>query len=234
MRLTSLIPSRKAPLLPFHSDQHVLPTVSFMTPGSRDSSDGNDDDDDEFDDEDDDEMNVTLYDHATQRSIECSYKDTVEIDDVTYYLCYPESDVVFFATYNERQELVAIEDQKMIDDIFPTAYAVLAEEDITLINSAYVLTIEEMLDGDDEDSEDDDEEDEGEEGEPCTQWDQVNVLAQFKHEGNSVLAVKPLDVTLLIAKDTEDGIAVLSQEELKRVTPALEEFFEQFKIPPKE
>lgn len=114
----------------------------------------------------------------------------------------------------ESDALVAVEDPAQIDALFPAAERVLAEEDIVLRNSAFVLTADDMgeIDEDEEDEEETgDEEDE-----------EVEIMAQFDHEGDTFLVVKPMFPVLLIAQEKGEDYDVLQGEELERISKVMD------------
>jgi len=105
---------------------------------------------------------VLLKDAKLGRTIECFVDREIEVDGKQYATLMPADTPVIMAGYKEvngSKNLVPVLDDKAIDELFPTAFAVLSEMDLTLSRSAVVLTVEEVDDVSMSDSEDDDEDD---------------------------------------------------------------------------
>jgi Protein of unknown function (DUF3727) len=213
-----------------------------------DSSGGNgggDDDDDDFEfdpnsDENDEYERVELSDPNTGRTLSCVVENSVAIDDVTYYVCCPEDDVVTFASERGEDGLVEIQDEEIADDMFASAAAVMSEDHIVLKRTAFLITADdsdaEIMDGEDEDDDedygDDDDDVEGEESDEFgagedddgVESESVVVIGEFCHAGQDYLVVKPEGPILLVARDAPNGkgLVVPDNEELDRVTPLIE------------
>eukprot|EP00286_Rhodomonas_abbreviata_P023212 CAMPEP_0181300118 /NCGR_PEP_ID=MMETSP1101-20121128/6716_1 /TAXON_ID=46948 /ORGANISM="Rhodomonas abbreviata, Strain Caron Lab Isolate" /LENGTH=435 /DNA_ID=CAMNT_0023405327 /DNA_START=292 /DNA_END=1599 /DNA_ORIENTATION=+ len=103
---------------------------------------------------------VLLRDEKLDRVIECFVEREMEVDGKKYATLLPVDTPVILAGYaevNGTNQLVPVLEDSAIDELFPTASAVLAEMDLSLSRSAVVLTVE----GRDDslgDSEEDDEE----------------------------------------------------------------------------
>ncbi|MBA3923686.1 MAG: DUF3727 domain-containing protein [Nostocaceae cyanobacterium] len=168
---------------------------------------------------------VTLTDE-TGRSLDCYIEHSLSVEDQDYVLLLPvDSPVEIFAweTEDDEEEAILVEDEAVIDEIFGTAQAVLAEQNLILKRTAYALTV-----GGDlppvEESElftlDIEEEDGEEEYEP----EQLQLLASFYHEDQEYAIYTPLDPLLFFARMSAAGKPqLLSPEEFKEMQPFLEE-----------
>ena len=89
---------------------------------------------------------VTLND-ASGRSLDCYIENTVESEGSEYFLLQPvDLPIVILAWDDDAQdedipETEMVEDPEELEEIFLDAKAVLAELDLTLKDSAYVMTI---------------------------------------------------------------------------------------------
>lgn len=178
-------------------------------------------------DEDDTEVNaptVTLTDESG-RSLSCYVEHSLEVEDQEYILLSPvDSPIVIFAWEAEDEEeeatLVDIEDSE-VDEVFATARAVLAEQDLTLNRAALTLTASGDLPVA---TEDDlftlDLEDEDPELEP----EQFQLLAHFYHEEQEYAICTPLDPLLFFAKMNNQGQPeLLSPDEYMEIRSQLED-----------
>ena len=115
-----------------------------------DSSWGGDDDlFSEGADEGADWRTVLLKDVKLDRTIECFVDREIEVDGKQYATLLPADTPVIMAGYklvNGSQQLVPVLEDKAIDELFPTAFAVLSEMDLTLSRSAVVLTVKTTTD----------------------------------------------------------------------------------------
>ena len=113
-----------------------------------DSSWGGDDDlFSEGADEGADWRTVLLKDVKLDRTIECFVDREIEVDGKQYATLLPADTPVIMAGYklvNGSQQLVPVLEDKAIDELFPTAFAVLSEMDLTLSRSAVVLTVKRL------------------------------------------------------------------------------------------
>jgi len=121
------------------------------------------DDRDEIQEEEEDERRVViLRDVAMDRVIECFVDREIEIEGRKYATLMPADTPVILAQYHQiggNHQLIPITADHAIDELFPTASAVLAEMDLSLSRSAVFLTVEGGMYEDD--STDDDEEEDG-------------------------------------------------------------------------
>lgn len=167
---------------------------------------------------------VTLTDDDG-RSLECYIEHSLSVDDQQYVLLMPvDSPIEIFAweSYGEEEEAVLVEDDDTIDEIFDTAEAVLAEQNLLLKHTAYALTVSGELPPVEESEiftleiED--------EGTDALEPEQLQLLANFYHEEQEYAIYTPLDPLLFFARISETGKPVLlSPEEFRQVQPLLEE-----------
>lgn len=167
---------------------------------------------------------ITLTDEKG-RSLECYVEHSLTVDEQEYVLLLPvDSPIEIFAWEgdDENEEAVLVEfDDAIIDDLFATAQAVLAEQNLVLKQTAYALTVAGDLPPVEESELFTLEiEDEAADLEP----EQLQLLANFYHDDQEYAIYTPLDPLLFFAKITKTGEPVLlSPEEFRKVQPLLEE-----------
>jgi hypothetical protein len=160
----------------------------------------------------------------TGRSLPCYIEMSLEVDGQDYALLHPvDAPVEIFAWVEDEEEeetLVSIEEGE-VDEIFATAQAVLAEQNLILKRTAISLTVEGDLPEVEEDevltleTEAATEEAEAEE---------YQLLAGFYHEEQEYAVYTPLDPLLLLARLGPDNKPELvSPEELAKIQPILED-----------
>jgi Protein of unknown function (DUF3727)/Protein of unknown function (DUF1292) len=177
-------------------------------------------------DEEADLPTVTLKDEAG-RSLLCYVEKSLEVEGKDYVLLLPvDSPIEIFAWEpdeedDEEETLVDVEEEEL-DEIFSTARAVLAEQDLTLNRTALTLTAsgdiplateEDIITldlGEDEGADMDSE--------------QFQLLANFYHEEQEYAVCTPLDPLLFFARLTPEGQPeLLSPEEFQAVRSQLED-----------
>lgn len=166
---------------------------------------------------------VTLTDEAG-RSLECFIERSLYVDEREYLLLLPvDSAVEIFAWHDdgEAEEAIPVEDDATIDEIFTTAEAVLAEQNLILKRTAYALTVAGELPAVEETELFTLEiEEEGTELEP----EQLQLLASFYYKEQEYAIYTPLDPLLFFAQMNGSGKPeLLSPEEFRKVQPLLEE-----------
>lgn len=166
---------------------------------------------------------VTLTDESG-RELTCYIERSLYVDSQQYLLLLPvDSAVEIFAWQGdgEEEEAVPVEDDETIDQIFTTAEAVLAEQNLVLKRTAFALTVAGELPAVEEtelftlEIEED-----------GTQLDpeQLQLLASFYHEDQEYAVYTPLDPLLFFARMNGSGKPeLLSPEEFREVQPQLEE-----------
>lgn len=175
----------------------------------------------------DDAQTVSLTDEEG-RSLLCYVERTLEVQGRDYVLLLPvDIPVEIFAwaadEENEEEEMLMDIDEDELDEIFSTARAVLAEQDLTLERTALTLTASGEL----PDIEEDDiisldiEEGDGE-----LNLEQFQQLASFFHEEQEYVICTPIDPLLFFARlNTKGQPELLSPEEFQDLM-ALDEFQE--------
>ncbi|AFY86926.1 MAG: hypothetical protein CLLPBCKN_003618 [Chroococcidiopsis cubana SAG 39.79] len=167
---------------------------------------------------------VTLKDEAG-RSLECYVERSLLVEDKEYLLLLPaDAAVEIFAWQShdsDEEEAVPVEDDETINSIFPTAEAVLAEQNLVLKRTAYALTVAGELPPVEESElftleiEDDTSDIEPE---------QLQLLASFYHEDQEYSVYTPLDPLLFFARLNSSGNPeLLSPEEFQKLQPLLAE-----------
>jgi hypothetical protein len=167
---------------------------------------------------------VSLTDEAG-RSLVCYVEHSVEVDGQAYLLLLPvDSPIEIFAWEDDEDEdaetLVDLADTQ-IEEIFETARAVLAEQDLTLKRTAYTLTA--VGDLPDVSEEDVITIDVGEDG-GLVDSEQFQRLTSFYYEEQEYDVCTPLDPLMFFARVNASGEPeLLSPEEFQAIRPQLEE-----------
>jgi hypothetical protein len=160
------------------------------------------------------------------RSLLCYVEKSLEVDNDEYVLLQPvEVPIVIFAweadeADEEEGTLEDIDDDE-VDEIFSTARAILAEQDLMLNRTALTLTATgELPDADEEDIitlEVGDEEEEA-------NVEEFQQLASFFHEEQEYVICTPLDPLLFFARLNHQGQPeLLTPEEFQAVQAQLED-----------
>ena len=161
----------------------------------------------------------------TGRELACYVEQSLDVEGQDYVLLRPVDDTVEIFSWqaDKEEEAFLVEEEEVLDTIFPVAQAVLAEQDLTLKRTAYALTVAgEVPPPTEEDIltlEIDDE------AAPSPlEPEQLQFLANFFHEDHEYEVFKRLDPLLLFARRKQAGqLELLSPEEFQRVQPMLEE-----------
>ena len=166
---------------------------------------------------------ITLTDD-TGRTLDCYVEYSLSVNGQEYVLLLPvDSPIEIFAWQgeDEEEEAVLVDDDAVIDHIFATAQAVLAEQNLILKHTAYALTVAGDLPAVEESEIFTLEiEDEGTDLEP----EQLQLLASFYDKEQEYAIYTPIDPLLFFARISTTGEAqLLSPEEFKKVQPLLEE-----------
>ncbi len=172
---------------------------------------------------------VTLRDE-TGRSLSCQVEQTFEVDGNVFGLLLPQdTPIELFAWAKEEgggedddETLIDVEDED-IDVLFPTAYAVLAEQNLTLQKTAVTLTVAgELPDVDEEDCFTLEINDLLSQGDEATSED-FQILATFFHDDVEFTVCTPVDPLLIFARLLSDGTAqVVPPEEFEHLRPEIE------------
>ncbi|NEO27341.1 MAG: DUF3727 domain-containing protein [Kamptonema sp. SIO4C4] len=158
------------------------------------------------------------------RSLVCSVEHSFTENDHTYYLLFPLDfpvTIVAWDSPSEDAEIRWVEESKELEQIFPDAKAVLAEQDLQLKNTAYTLTVTgDLFEPDDEDIL---------RIEIPTESGQLELeefqwLATFYHDETEYEIYTPLHPLLFFAKQPPTGdLQFLSFEELQQLQPRLQD-----------
>lgn len=159
---------------------------------------------------------VTLND-PTGRSLDCYIENEINSEGSDYYLLQPVDQPIVILAWDddddetEMPETEMVEDPEELAEIFLDAKAVLGELELTLQDTAYVMTIKgEIPPLEEEDIlsleiEDDDE--------SRLEPEELQFLADFYHEEQHYSIYTPIDPYLFFAKATGD-------EELEMLDPS--------------
>jgi hypothetical protein len=177
---------------------------------------------------------ISLSDDAG-RSLLCYIELSVDVDGEEYALLNPvdypidifawvETDAEDPEDEDEEEMLVPVEDAEL-NEIFSTAQAVLAEQNLKLKRSALSLTVEGDLPEVDED-------DilvlEVEEAGFGKDQEEYQLLATFFHEEREYAIYTPIDPVLYVVRIQENKKPqLLSPEEFQAIQPKLQPFFEE-------
>ncbi len=163
---------------------------------------------------------VTLTDEAGL-TLTCYIEHSLEVEEQEYVLLLPvDSPVEIFAWQEdgEEDEAVLVEDEEELNRVFPTARAVLEEQNLTLKRTAVVLTVE----GDLPDFVEDEDEWAGVEPDSDDEQEELQLLSSFYHEEQEYAIYAPLDPFFILARMDDEGQPhLLSPEELKKIEPML-------------
>ena len=152
-----------------------------------------------------------------KRMIDCHLEHSFELNDENYVLLMPVDAPVEIFTFGEEEEEepIPIESPEEIELIFEIAKAVLAEQNLTLKQTAVTLTVSGELPELPEENWDTSEEEEED-------YEELQLLASFYNEEQEYAIYTPLDPLFILARLEESGQAkVLSQEELEKLEPIL-------------
>jgi uncharacterized protein YrzB (UPF0473 family) len=165
---------------------------------------------------------VTIFD-SQGRSLPCFVEHAFQLQGQDYALLIPvDLPVEIFAWWEsedgeENEEPVPVDSEDELNLIFPTAKAVLEEENLNLQRTAVTLTVSGELPDFDEEQEatDIDSENNGDGDYEEFQW-----LASFYHEEQEYGIYTPLEPYLIMARLDETGKPeLLSEEEIQQLEP---------------
>jgi Protein of unknown function (DUF3727) len=197
---------------------------------------------------------IPFIDHTGTSFIECYADSVAHVNGVEYTIGVPcdYSVALCYFDATKDNQLVPVElDDALMDDIFPIAANIVAEEfdeELVLQRTPQTLTlVGELEDDDDDDEEDEDEDDEDDDDE--SDEEEVEVLLTFEHRDKEYHLVRLLDPILLVGKvdnknkkdskssstssslesspATENRI-LLTPEESNDIMPLLENMFLEF------
>ncbi len=170
---------------------------------------------------------VTLTDDE-DRTLPCYIEKSMEVEGTEYLLLLPVNlpiEVFVWQSIDEDgeedgEEILADVEDEELDDLFPSARAVLAELDLLLERSAHTLTAAgDLPEAEEEDCfslEIDEEDTHGTE--------EFQMLATFFHEGSQYTLCTPLDPLMFFASRQADGtVELVEPEEFQKMRSQLED-----------
>lgn len=174
-----------------------------------------------------DRSTVTLMDEAGH-SLTCYVEISVPIDQEEYALLNPVDypvDIFSWIVNQEEDEIIQPVDNDELVKVFPTAQAVLAEQNLKLKRSAFSLTVE----GDLPDFEEEEililEMDEEEE---IAEQEEYQLLATFFEEEQEYSIYTPIDPVLFIVRLRENmQPELLTPQEFQALQPKLQPLLEE-------
>ena len=171
----------------------------------------------------DDAELVTLTDEVG-RQLPCYIERELELEGQTYLLLLPVDAPIEIFAWNEDDdlaELVAVEEDEDLNQIFADAHAVLSEQNLTLKRTAFTLSAVgelPMLDPSEVVTIELDEQDDRLEPED------FQILARFYNEEQEYAICTPVDPLLFFGIADENGIvSLLSEQEAEQLQPMLED-----------
>lgn len=173
-----------------------------------------------------DEPTVLLTDDQGL-TLPCVVEQTFDLSQREYLLLLPvDAPIEIFvwrAEEGDEEEVLMDVEEDEIDAIFPTAKAVLAEQNLTLQRTAITLTAAgELPEAEEEDclTLELDEWNTSEEG----ATEEFQILATFFYEDEEYTLCTPLDPLLIFANRTAQGnLEVVTPEEFQKIRASLEE-----------
>lgn len=175
------------------------------------------------------EYPVVMLTDEDERQLACYVEKSIDVEDTEFLLLLPVNLPIEIFVWesddesddDEAEVLVDIEEDD-IDQLFPTARAVLAELDLLLERSAHTLTAAGDLPAADE--EDCFSLDISEEGDEHPVTEEFQILANFFHEDSQYTLCTPLDPLLFFATRSADGeIELVEPEEFQKMRSQLED-----------
>lgn len=173
------------------------------------------------------------------RQLVCYEEERIGLEGRTYALLTPVDTPVCLVRLGESEdENEIIEELEGAEEILSIAEAVLQEHELTLVRSAYILTVSGDLDEpgldeeeDEEDDNDDDDlddslEDELDEDDEADTYEMLLDRPFWVGEQQYALFI-PLDPLFLVGRLDGGGAELVSGEELERVSPLIEAAIEE-------
>ena len=171
----------------------------------------------------DDAELVSLTDEVG-RKLPCYIERELELEGKQYLLLSPVDAPIEIFAWNEDDEiadLIAVEEDDEINQIFADAYAVLAEQNLTLKRTAFTLSaVGELppLDPTEVVTIELDEEDE------TLEPEEFQILSRFYNEEQEYAICTPVDPLLFFGtRDQNNRITLLSEAESEQIQPLLED-----------
>lgn len=158
------------------------------------------------------------------RSLYCYVEQSFQSKGVQYYLLLPIDSpvsIILWEDDQDEEQAILIEEEADIEKLLPAAEASLAEENLTLKQTSFTLTVA----GDLPEPEDDDILTLEIETEGGLETEEFQLLATFSDHNCEYGIYTPLVPLLFFAKVNSKGdLELLSLEELKTIQPILEEW----------
>ena len=156
--------------------------------------------------------------------ISCYVERTLEVDTNQYALLLPIDipvEIFAFSSDSDGNESLSDLEDEILDSVFLTARAVLAEQDLMLEQTALTWTAKGELPAvTDEDIVTLDLSDEDE----ALQTEDFQLLATFFHDDNEYAIYTPLDPLLIFVRMSPDGIpSLLEPDEFELIRPQIED-----------
>jgi uncharacterized protein YrzB (UPF0473 family) len=172
---------------------------------------------------------ITLTDEAG-RELLCYIEMTVDVDGQEYALVnpvdYPVDIFVWVETDDEEEEVLMPVEDADLNEVFATAQAVLAEQNLKLKRTGLSLTAEGDLPEVDEDDVLVLEVEEA--GATDKEQEEYQLLATFFHEEQEYAIYTPIDPVLFVVRLIKGkNPELLSPEEFQVLQPSLQPFFEE-------
>jgi len=182
------------------------------------------------------DFQVVLRDPETDLSMECYLLETTDALGSLYASMTPV-DTPVAMTLLQDGIMIEIDDEELVETLFPTASAVCSEMGLALLRTPVTLTVSGELSDDDSDSEGsaresllnsmeeldevdevgEDEEDEG-----------AEVLLSFFHDSRKYYLVRLLEPIFVVGKQVQiTDFVIPSDDEMDAVGPVLEELMQQ-------
>ncbi|MDY6940058.1 MAG: DUF3727 domain-containing protein [Cyanobacteriota bacterium] len=161
-----------------------------------------------------DSASVTLTDE-TGRSLSCYIEQSFDLDGQEFVLLMPvDTPVDILVLDSDDENEVSLATEEVIEKVFPTARAVLAEYDMILQHTALTLTVEgEIPEAEEEEYEEDSDDEE---------YEELLWLANFYHEEQEYAVCTPLDPFFVLARKGSSGkLELLSSEDYQKLEPMM-------------
>ena len=171
------------------------------------------------------EYPVVMLSDDEGRSLSCYVEKSIDLDGDEFLLLLPVHlpiEVFVWEADDDGDEMLADIEEDNIDEIFPSARAVLAELDLLLERSAHTLTaVGDLPEADEEDCFSL-EIGESEDGQSATE--EFQMLASFYHNDSQYTLCTPLDPLLFFARrDKAGNVALVEPEEFQSMRSQLED-----------
>ncbi|MFB2833155.1 DUF3727 domain-containing protein [Floridanema evergladense] len=182
---------------------------------------------DNFYSEDGEEIEIVSLIDRDERELLCYIEEYIEAEDDEYLVLRPvDIPVEIFVSEPDSEQISIVEDEAIIQEIYPIAQAVLAENNLSLKPTPFILTVEGELPPPDEENiltlviEEED----ANPMQPPIEPEELQLVAYFHHKDQEYCICSPLDPLIFFGRFNQRGNAeLLSEEEYKKVQPLLKE-----------